>query len=492
MPPRGIRTTRSRLANRLAEFRFLLSTFERLVSSITFYCLCGKKLKARAASAGKRTQCPQCGEPVGIPASSSPVAPPTSRKEAVEAAVGGEVRGEGREIPDQEQPVEARSPGEPPSHSQAAHAPLPPDSPPREKQNTSSPKPAATPKPGEQPTGPLPYFMDESPAPPPRPVNRKSRKKKAGNAAAKKTRGLPEGTSPGDAAQAASQSLADSPEDGIELRNRPKWYRLISRGEYRGPSATHEFGISLGNAPLVITVSLVLALTIGMGAFQLPAALQNSHDSLAVVVLMAVVFAVAAGHVCSYFSQTILNAALNLGKSIDLDPVRTTKVSFAWVSAILAGPVLAAFGTFQYWLRIGLEDPVDWIIFGELIWLTFFWLTASLLSYAIDLELKAMLPHRAFRKARLIPRAIAIRSAIAAGLCAATIGGVWMALVEIHENNVGGFLLLSLTFLIAVSLGGVLAKSLGRSAQGLIPHEKKEPEADAGAQEFERQLASQS
>jgi len=456
------------------------------VTSITFYCLCGKKLKARAASAGKRTQCPQCGEPVGIPASSSPVAPPTSRKEAVEAAVGGEVRGEGRETPDQEQP------GEPPTHSQAAHAPLPPDSPAQEKQNTSSPKPAATAKPDEQPTGPLPYFMDENSPPPPRNVKRKPRKKKAGDATSTESRGLPEGTSPGDAALAATQSLADSPEDGIELRNRPKWYRLITRGEYRGPSATHEIGIALGNVPLVVTASVVLALTLGTAALQLAAALQNSRDSLAVVVIMAVIFAVAAGHACSYFSQTILNAALNLGKSIDLDPVRTLKVSVAWVLAILTGPVLAAFGTFLYWLRIGLDEPVDWIIFGELIWLTFFWLTASLLSCAIDLELKAMLPHRAFRKARLIPRAIAIRSAVAAGLCAATIGGVWMGLVEIHENTFGGFLLLSLTFLIAISLGGILAKSLGRSARGLIPREKKEPKPDEGAQEFERQLASQS
>ena len=473
------------------------------MSSITFYCLCGKKLKARAASAGKRTQCPQCGEPVGIPASSSPVAPPTSRKEAVDAAVGGEARGKGRGADDAKKLEEARTASEPPpttppSQSQTAHERTsaneqtsPPADSPKEKQAASSPKAIAKPKPAPQLTGPLPYFMDESPAPPPPTVKRRLRNKKTGDAASTKTRGLPEGTSPGDAAQAASQSLADSPEGGIELRNRPKWYRLITRGEYRGPAAIHEIGIALGNVPLVVTTSVVLALSLGTAALQLAAALQNSRDSLAVVVIMAVIFAMAAGHACSYFSQTILNAALNLGKGIDLDPVRTLKVSIAWVLAILTGPVLAAFGTFLYWLRIGLDEPVDWIIFGELIWLTFFWLTASLLSYAIDLELKAMLPQRAFRKARLIPRAIAIRSAIAAGLCAATIGGVWMGLVEIHENTVGGYALLSLTFLIAVSLGGVLAKSLGRSARGLIPHEKKEPKPDAGAQEFERQLASQ-
>lgn len=480
---------------------------ERLVSSITFYCLCGKKLKARASSAGKRTQCPQCGEPVGIPASTSPVAPPTSRKEAVEAAigggtsVGGEARGEGREVADGKETAEARAPiGHPAYRLPETHVRTstdettasPSDMPSGEKQTARPAKSKPVAKPAPQPAGPLPYFMDESPAPHPRTINRKLEKNKTGSKETSKPRGLPEGTSPGDAAQAASQSLANSSEDGIELRNRPKWYRLISRGDYRGPSATHEFGFALGNAPLVITTSVALALTLGTAALQLPAAMQSSRDSLAAVVIMAVIFLAASGHACSYFSQTILNAALNLGRAIDLDPVRTTKVSIAWVAAILTGPLAAAFGTFLYWLRIGLDEPVDWVIFGELIWLTFFWLTASLLSYAIDLKLKAMLPHRAFRKARLIPRAIAIRSAIAAGLCAGTIGGVWMALVEIHENTVGGFAMLSLTFLIAVSLGGVLARSLGRSARGLIPHEKQEPEADAGAQEFERQLASQS
>ena len=470
------------------------------MSSITFYCLCGKKLKARAASAGKRTQCPQCGEPVGIPASSSPVAPPTSRKEAADVAVGGEGQG----TADQEMPVEASTlseclPTKAPLQNETLEptstnekTSLPVDSPPEEKSAASLPKPTARSKATPQPTGPLPYFMAEGPVLPERPVRRKSRRKKAGDAASPTTRGLPEGTSRGGAAQAASQSLANSPEDGIELRNRPKWYRLISRGDYRGPAGTHEIGIALGNIPLIVTTSVVLALSLGTAAIELAEALQNSRDSLAVVVIMAVILAVAAGHACSYFSQTILNAALNLGKGIDLDPVRTTKMSIAWVLAILTGPVQVAFGTFVYWLRIGLDEPVDWIIFGELIWLTFFWLTASLLSYAIDLELKAMLPHRAFRKARLIPRAIAIRSAIAAGLCAATIGGVWTGLVEIHESTVRGYALLSLTFLIAGSLGGVLARSLGGSARGLIPHESQGAKPDAGAQEFERQLASQS
>jgi hypothetical protein len=35
--------------------------------SIKFYCTCGKHLRAREAMAGRRSQCPACGAPVGIP-----------------------------------------------------------------------------------------------------------------------------------------------------------------------------------------------------------------------------------------------------------------------------------------------------------------------------------------------------------------------------------------------------------------------------------------
>src|SRR5207245_2077250 len=35
--------------------------------SIKFTCSCGKRLRARDEMAGKRTPCPRCGMPVGIP-----------------------------------------------------------------------------------------------------------------------------------------------------------------------------------------------------------------------------------------------------------------------------------------------------------------------------------------------------------------------------------------------------------------------------------------
>src|SRR5260370_40008965 len=36
--------------------------------AIKFFCKCGKKLKAWDETAGRRSMCPRCGSPVGIPA----------------------------------------------------------------------------------------------------------------------------------------------------------------------------------------------------------------------------------------------------------------------------------------------------------------------------------------------------------------------------------------------------------------------------------------
>src|SRR5262245_17080572 len=49
--------------------------------SITFYCVCGKKLKAKAEQAGRRGQCTACGRALTIPAASTKpplVAPPSA------------------------------------------------------------------------------------------------------------------------------------------------------------------------------------------------------------------------------------------------------------------------------------------------------------------------------------------------------------------------------------------------------------------------------
>lgn len=419
--------------------------------SITFTCLCGKRLKAQESSAGKRTQCPQCGEPVGIPLSSAPTGPPVSRKEAARAA---------------SDPEAAKSATQ---NSATPAKPVPQPSAP----NGNS---AATPK---------PYFMvdDDTPAPPPR-IPKSTRKAKS--KPQPQTRGLPAGVQPGAAAEAASKSLEESPADGIELRRRPRWYRLISRGRYRGPSGMHEFGWSYGNSPLAATLAGLLTLTIGAGALVLPHAMQSYDATIGLLILTVVALILTAGHVCSYLNQTIVNAARRLGSAINLDPVRTSRTSLAWILAVLAGPILPAAGTYLYWLRIGLADPVDWVILAELIWLTFFWFTASLLSYGIDADLKSLLPQRVFRKARVIPKAIAIRSAAGAVLCAATIAGVTFALMQIHTEPFVGFVALGGTIVTALPLTVYLAASLGKAGVSVLP--KAEEKVDAKAEEFEREL----
>ena len=427
-------------------------TVEGAPVSITFTCLCGKRLKARESSAGKRTQCPQCGEPVGIPASSAPAAPPSSRKEAANAATTAS-----RKVIPIPAAILPTAANENPASEEVR---------------------AATPK---------PYFMidDDSPAAPPRVL--RQRRDRTGRP---QTRGLPAGIHPGSVAEAASQSLAESPEHGLTLRTPPKWYRLISRsGAYRGPSLLNELGYSLGNFPFVATVSFLLALTLSVGAADLPQAMQQSGYAPALVVSAALVFLVVAAHAVSFFNQSIQIAIRNPGGSINLDPVLTVKSGFAWVVAILAGPVFPGVGAFLYWLHIGLAEPVDWVILAELIWLTFFWLTASLMSYGVDPKLKSVLPHRAFQNAMIIPRAIGIRSAFAAALCASTIAGVWYGLVELHVEPLYGFVIFGGTFLIAISLGATLAASLGQAGIQVLPVAEVEP--DAKAEAFERELASQ-
>lgn len=448
--------------------------------SIAFHCLCGKRLKARESSAGKRTQCPQCGEPVGIPASAAPAAPPSSRKEAADAATAA-----AREI----LPIPASI--LPPTESDGAAT--------RESRASDRISPqqvgrslpptlpvAATATSAEDSSTPKPYFMVDENSPPPPPRIRKKRRDKKGRP---QTRGLPAGIHPGSVAEAASQTLAESPEKGVTLRKPPKWYRLLSRqGEGSGPGLLHELGYSLGNFPQVASISFLLALTLSAGAAELPQAMQQSGYAPAFFIVVLVAFLLVAAHSISFFNQSIQIAIRNDGNSINLDPVLTAKASFAWIVAVLAGPVLPAAGTFFYWLRIGLADPVDWVILAELIWLTFFWLTAALLSYGIDPRLKSVLPHRAFQNVMLIPWAIAIRSAFAAFLCSATIAGIWYGLVAIHVEPFYGFLIFGGTFLAVISLGATLAASLGQAAIHVIP--KAEPKTDAKAEEFERELAS--
>jgi hypothetical protein len=56
-----------------------------VATAISFSCAaCGKKLKARAALAGKKIKCPGCDKPVRIPAIQNEQAGPPSLEKAVQ------------------------------------------------------------------------------------------------------------------------------------------------------------------------------------------------------------------------------------------------------------------------------------------------------------------------------------------------------------------------------------------------------------------------
>ena len=175
---------------------------------------------------------------------------------------------------------------------------------------------------------PKPYFMidDDSPAAPPRVL--RQRRDRTGRP---QTRGLPAGIHPGSVAEAASQSLAESPEHGLTLRTPPKWYRLISRsGAYRGPSLLNELGYSLGNFPFVATVSFLLALTLSVGAADLPQAMQQSGYAPALVVSSALVFLVVAVHAVSFSIRAFKSPS-------EIPAARLTSIQFSRQSPALPG-----------------------------------------------------------------------------------------------------------------------------------------------------------
>jgi hypothetical protein len=60
--------------------------------TIKFYCTCGKRLSAREESAGRRSMCPRCGRPVGVPPMKPthpgvPMEPPLTPAQRIETLV---------------------------------------------------------------------------------------------------------------------------------------------------------------------------------------------------------------------------------------------------------------------------------------------------------------------------------------------------------------------------------------------------------------------
>ncbi|MFP6763958.1 MAG: hypothetical protein VB858_10075, partial [Planctomycetaceae bacterium] len=362
--------------------------------SITFQCLCGKRLKAQESSAGKRTRCPQCGDPVGIPLSGAPAAVPVSRKEAAEAAV----RNTPAPAPDRQSAAEmpAAIPCRPTTQDPASQT-------------------------GVNAQAPVPYFMiDDGPDPAVtakrrRPSLPKTVPETASDVPPSAVRSMPE---------TAAQPLDESALEEIALRKRPRWHRLISRKQYTGPSLTNGTGDLVRTAAIPVGLAAGLTLTLGITAVTLPQAMQSSRSDLGLLAGLTAGFLLTAGYACSYFHQILVNAARRLRQPISLNPALAVRSGVGWAAAALAGPVLPAAGTYLYWLQIGLQDPVDWIIVAELIWITSFWMTASLLFSAMDSDWKSSLPHRVLRKVWLIPKSIAIHSVLGSILCTGTVTGI--------------------------------------------------------------------
>jgi len=250
-----------------------------------------------------------------------------------------------------------------------------------------------------------------------------------------------------------------------------------------------------GTGEAAVRTAILLSLTAGftlpfsIGAFVLPHALQNSrlqYDEPLVIIGVSLVLTLM--YTCSILHQITVNAVHRRAQAISINPVLAVMTAGGWAAAAFSGPVVPAAGAYLYWLKIGLKEPVDWIIVAELIWLTVFWLTSLLISRTTASDWKSILPHRAARKVWLIPKSIAIHSAAGALVCTGTVFGITQSLVRIHISGFSGIVCMAGTFLTSLVAGSALARSLGRAGHSILPEETAP--VDAGIQAFEQELPS--
>jgi hypothetical protein len=304
--------------------------------SITFVCTCGKRLRARNEMAARRTMCPACGRPVGVPSTQ-----PTQRGTPAAPLTPEERRRRPRvHVPDDVAVV-----------IPFLNNPLQPSiSPP----NTE--------------LGLLRFRAVELPcedAPPQR------------HADPLPVRDPP----PFRVVEVSSESMPPDPsrrlEDVREIRLRPRRGR---RGYRRGawPREKHWYQCLLypflsWKFLLGVSVALSLLTTVAtlMAADAAPAP-EDSFESAALAQLkwapLLTVLLVILAFACSFF-QWVLNSAV-AGEGPQRGwPAGNPRLLLSgltrWLACLLAGPVELAVLGFYYWMECGDPTLLDWIILAE-------------------------------------------------------------------------------------------------------------------------------
>jgi hypothetical protein len=302
--------------------------------AIKFFCKCGKKLKARDEMAGRRSMCPRCGSPVGIPA-----AGPTHGGATLgPMSIQDRLRFWKTHLPSETLP-KSLLPDEPddsfsPDAERSAH--------PVDSSNTSSESAAKSPgKPAEKP----PAYFD---APLDRALIRQVIR--------------------------ARRSFAQPRERNLETH----WYECL----------LYPFRAW----PLVFGLSGALAICAGLAALVQREEQELTQGNSTVLIYIYVLSAPVPLLILSYtfgFLDCVMTGALAgefrhvrwPGRKIGL----AFKSCFTWAACFLAGPIVPIALALIFWLQAGEIQIIDWLILGELVIVAFaYWILVLLTVHAKD------------------------------------------------------------------------------------------------------------
>jgi hypothetical protein len=236
---------------------------------------------------------------------------------------------------------------------------------------------------------------------------------------------------------------------------------------------TITFGFSLGTFPVLLGLGSLLGLGIGLWLRLLPDALQHAEGPWTGNPFFAI-----AGLMCLVITgccASLLNRVLSAPARVRVDgaaPVRlgldNAVIGLAvWVGCFLMGPILPVTLAWLYWMQCGDPALIDWIILGELLVpAVAYWLTAIFLVSATGRLTEATPPRVIHALWRL-----GSRGAAAVVLICVLLAGTWAAILTagrmIHQDEPGGYLLLTLWTAGAVLASGVLFRELGKAHAAL-------------------------
>jgi hypothetical protein len=292
--------------------RWTAALLEDSPMAILFNCVCGHHLKARDEMAGRRTMCPACGAPVGVPSTL-----PTHRGVTPGASSSSRRTAKSKRA----------------DEAVACHwAGLAVD----RTRHSAAPPPIGHSGVEREPAGSLDATVGPS-----RVALR----------------------------QAAVESVRI-----VTIRERQKNRR--KPGWHLGTRWYHNVAYPICELLMLLALTLLLAISSAGILLLLPRFLHSNFASMLMspilVPLLFLLFipSLVAGHACMFLSRVAAHAASGANRFIgwpDLDPWPPLVSLVRWSVCILCGPALVGLGCLYYWLHAGVLRPLDWIIIAELL-----------------------------------------------------------------------------------------------------------------------------